>query len=53
VSVSPSAVSVKAVDDDGGTYSLLGKSAGQPQQLTLVPFADTDMPYRLWIKASE
>ena len=50
--ISTSRISLKA-EDDAGTYILSGNYAGRPQSLTLVPFSDTDTPYRLWIKASD
>jgi DUF1680 family protein len=53
VTIPRAGLSLKTVDDDSGGYRLNGAEGGRPQQLTMVPMAEVDGPYRLWIKSSD
>jgi hypothetical protein len=46
-------LSLKLVDEDDVTYELQGDGPGKTQELTFVPLAEAETPYRLWIKVSD
>lgn len=51
--ISPGPLTLKADEENEGSFALQGRYEGKRAGLTLIPFADARKPYRLWIKAAD
>lgn len=51
--LSSAGLALKPVDGQDGSYSAPGAQDSHPLRLTLVPLADADGPYRVWINSAD